>query len=307
MKEMLRPGYGHLLAQARIAKAMSQADVAAKLKLTLRQVEALEAEDAGHLPGDIFLRGFVRNYARLVDLNADEVIAPLDAEAAVCETITAHSEGVTIGSGGLKRWLLLPLLALGVFVIFVAILYQWLRQGEDTLVPQATGDAAPAVVTRPLTPPAPENVAPLPQGTPDASDASLPAVTSPAVAATPTGTAAPETTKPVASASKPIEGPPAIAIDAFEPASTQSKGASAAANTHVLRFLAARDAWVQVVDGEGKRFSKLIRAGDSDSITGMAPFKLVVGEAAEVRLSYDGHPIDLSPFIGQKVARLTLE
>jgi hypothetical protein len=34
---------------------------------------------------------------------------------------------------------------------------------------------------------------------------------------------------------------------------------------------------------------------------------LVVGEAARVRLSYDGHSIDLTPFIGQKVARLTLE
>jgi cytoskeleton protein RodZ len=42
-------------------------------------------------------------------------------------------------------------------------------------------------------------------------------------------------------------------------------------------------------------------------MSGIAPFRLVVGEAAQVRLTYDGRPIDLTPFIGQKVARLTLE
>jgi cytoskeleton protein RodZ len=79
------------------------------------------------------------------------------------------------------------------------------------------------------------------------------------------------------------------------------------AHAHVLRFQADQDAWIQVVDGEGKRFSKLIRAGSADSMSGIAPFRLVVGEAAQVRLTYDGRPIDLTPFIGQKVARLTLE
>lgn len=150
MRELLRPGYGQALASARLVKELSLADVAAKLKLTVRQVEALESEDVAHLPGDVFLRGFVRNYARLVDLDADELIAPMDAQAAVSETITAHSEGVTMSSGGLRRWLLVPLLILGVFVIFVAVLYQWLRQGEDALVPQTAVETTTAVVTRTL-------------------------------------------------------------------------------------------------------------------------------------------------------------
>ena len=58
---------------------------------------------------------------------------------------------------------------------------------------------------------------------------------------------------------------------------------------------------------KGNRFSKLVRAGSAESFSGEPPFKLVVGEAARVRMSYDGHVIDLTPFIGQKVARLTLE
>ena len=147
MKDLLRPGYGQALASARLAKGLSLADVASKIKLTVRQVEALEAEDTDHLPGDVFLRGFVRNYARLVDMEADELIVPMDAQAAVSETITAHSEGVTMSSGGLRRWLLVPLLILAVFVIFVALLYQWLRKGEDALVPQTAVESTTAVVT----------------------------------------------------------------------------------------------------------------------------------------------------------------
>lgn len=306
MKEMLRPGYGQLLAQARTAKEMSQADVAAKLKLTVRQVEALEAEDAEHLPGDVFLRGFVRNYARLMALDADQVIAPMDAQAAVSETITAHSEGVTMSSGGLKRWLLLPLLVLGVFVIFVAALYQWLRQGEDALVPQATVESAPAAIPHPLAPPTTEDAAATPQRVPDAAETSQPAVTPPAVDGPPPEKATPQPAKPATPAMPPAEAPAATAPAEVQTAA-KPKGTASGAETHVLRFMASQDAWIQVVDGEGRRFSRLIRAGGGDSITGVAPFRLVVGEAAEVRLSYDGHPIDLTPFIGQKVARLTLE
>lgn len=304
MKEMLRPGYGQLLAQARMAKEMSQADVAAKLKLTVRQVEALEAEDTGHLPGDVFLRGFVRNYARLMDMDADEVIAPMDAQAAVSETITAHSEGVTMTSGGLKRWLLLPLLILGLFVVFVAVLYQWLRQGEDALVPQAAVESTPAaVVTQPLTLPTTGDAAALPQGSLDAEGASQPTLVPPAAGSSSGSTPPPQQAKPAAPA---VETPAEPAAPEPEPPA-KPKGAASGADSHVLRFLASQDAWIQVVDGEGRRFSKLIRAGGADSISGVAPFRLVVGEAAQVRLSYDGHPIDLTPFIGQKVARLTLE
>jgi cytoskeleton protein RodZ len=281
---------------------MSLADVATKLKLTVRQVEALEAEDTAHLPGDIFLRGFVRNYARLMDLDPDELIAPMDAQATVSETITAHSEGVTLGSSGLKRWVFIPLVLLGVFVVFVAVLYQWLRQGEDALVPQTEGDSTQAIVTESLSlqavEPAPATLpAPAGQAGPDVS---------PDMA--PEGNGQPEEKAPPQAPPVPVSADVSASPSANEPpAVTPPKVPASASNTHVLRFQTDQDAWIQVVDGEGRRFSKLIRAGSADSISGVAPFKLVVGEASQVRLTYDGHPIDLTPFIGQKVARLTLE
>jgi cytoskeleton protein RodZ len=304
MKALLRPGYGQALASARRAKGLSPADVAAKIKLTVRQVEALEAEDTDHLPGDLFLRGFVRNYARLVDLDADELIAPMDAQAAVSEVITAPSEGVALHSGGLKRLLLVPMLILVLFVLLVAALYQWLRQGEDTLLPQTAGGPATALAPQAL-PLTSDTHREQGETSPPVAQEGMPHVDPISPAPAPTAPAPANVTpqvSPPPAGERP--GKPAVAEEA-SPAQESSKPGDA--GLHVLRFQASRDAWIQVVDGNGKRFSKLIRAGGSDSISGVAPFKLVVGEAAQVRLTYDGHPIDLAPFIGQKVARLTLE
>jgi len=86
-----------------------------------------------------------------------------------------------------------------------------------------------------------------------------------------------------------------------------ANGDSAKSADSSLRFESATDAWIQVVDGKGTRFSKLVRAGSTESLTGVPPFRLVVGEAALVKLTYNGNSIDLTPFIGQKVARLTLD
>ena len=312
MKEILRPGYGQVLADARAGKNMSLADVAAKIKLTVRQVEAMEAEDTAHLPGDVFLRGFVRNYARLVDVDPEELITPMDAQAAVSETITAPSEGVAMSTGGLRRWVLVPLIVLAVFVLFVAILYQWLRQGEDALVSQTVTETAPGPVTQTVPVPAP---VPAPAPATSESEPAVPAATpgpeplnpSPVTVSVPS---TPPTLPPAKVFEKPA-APPAPAVPKPTPlaeeAPAKAKVPVSGGSPHVLRFQATQDAWIQVVDGDGKRFSKLIRAGGNDSIAGAAPFKLVVGEAAQVHLTYDGHPIDLSPFIGQKVARLTLE
>lgn len=289
MSETFLPGFGAQLKAAREARALSAADVAAKLKLSARQVEALEAEDFSHLPGEVFLRGFVRNYARLVEVDPELLIAPIDAQATVSEIITAPSAGVAFASSPMHRWVLLPLLGLALFLLLVALLYHWLRQGEDRLLNDQT---APSAVLSPL-PEAPlpsePLAAPPPQGDgqtvmPPQADAGL--------------SAAPAT---------PNVLPDPASLPATQAAAPAEAAIPPAGDRHVLRFDADHDAWIQVVDGKGRRYSKLVRAGSVDSFVGDPPFRLVVGEAARVRMSYNGHVIDLTPFIGQKVARLTLE
>lgn len=289
---VFHPGFGEKLRLAREALGLTPAEVAAKLKLGPRQIEALEAEDLAHLPNDVFTRGFVRNFARLVEVDPEQLIVPVDIHAAVAETITAPSEGVIFTSPGMRRWVLLPLLGLAFFVLLVAALYYWLRQGEDALV------SGPAIPPSAMPTPA-QPLAPLPTTNPQPLPLPIPpeaVVPADAVSAAP--------------ASEPPEPLPVSSLapaPAVQPAPSAPAGAVPGGNIHTLRFVPGLDAWIQVVDGKGKRYSKLVSAGSVETFAGEAPFKLVVGEAAQVKLSYDGHHIDLAPFIGQKVARLTLE
>jgi cytoskeleton protein RodZ len=342
---VFHPGFGEKLRQARTALGLTPADVAAKLKLGPRQIEALEAEDLAHLPGDVFSRGFVRNYARLVKIDPDQLIVPIDINATIADTITAPSEGVSFASPGLRRWVLLPLLALSFFVLMVALLYYWLRQGEDALVAAPTDPAslqmAPVESTA-LPVPAPVSQEPLApaDALPSAPigmtsmEAQPPVSPPPAPATTPVAPmavapmpvapvpAAPMTVAPVKATPVPLRAPqpapthapaavtpaaPAAALPRSAAPAIPAVTAPVAVNGHTLRFTPGLDAWIQVVDGKGKRYSKLVPAGSAEVFAGEPPFRLVVGEAAQVKLTYDGHSIDLTPYIGQKVARLTLE
>ena len=75
--------------EARVARGLELGDVAQTLKLGLRQVEAVEADAWDSLPGQTFIRGFVRNYARLVQIDSAVLMAQLD-EVLVITSYSIH-------------------------------------------------------------------------------------------------------------------------------------------------------------------------------------------------------------------------
>ncbi len=90
---------GALLRVARESAGMSIDAVASHLKLAPRQVKALEDGDYSHLPGRTFVRGFVRNYARLVHLDAEQVLSALPGGTAApaLEAPTLQPTAQTMG------------------------------------------------------------------------------------------------------------------------------------------------------------------------------------------------------------------
>jgi len=62
------PGVGERLRDARLAAGLTLADVAGRLRMQLRVVEALEAEDWARLGAPVFIRGQLRSYLRLLEL-----------------------------------------------------------------------------------------------------------------------------------------------------------------------------------------------------------------------------------------------
>ena len=86
---------GAWLRSAREAAGLSEDAVAQQLKLAPRQVRAIEEDDYARLPGRTFVRGFVRNYARLVHLDPDAVVAalPVGESTSPLERLTYSPSG----------------------------------------------------------------------------------------------------------------------------------------------------------------------------------------------------------------------
>jgi cytoskeleton protein RodZ len=152
-------GPGARLRAAREAAGLSLDQVAQQLKLAPRQVKALEDESFGELPGRTFSRGFVRNYARLLHLDAQDLLEHLPdvSLAPALESPTLHSTATVMGElpsattrkTGLGRWLI-PLILIGCIVAAAA--YEWYRGGLSNNaeparpVSDATDHRAPATI-----------------------------------------------------------------------------------------------------------------------------------------------------------------
>ncbi len=75
-------GVGQWLRRAREARNLTLEDVEAQLRIRRRYLKALEQGDYAALPGDLQVRGFLRNYARFLGLSAEEAIARYEADLA---------------------------------------------------------------------------------------------------------------------------------------------------------------------------------------------------------------------------------
>ena len=72
---------GQRLRQAREALNLSQRDVARQLHLNEGLIQALEDNNEQALPAKTYLLGYLRNYARLLNLPADEIIEAAHLES----------------------------------------------------------------------------------------------------------------------------------------------------------------------------------------------------------------------------------
>jgi cytoskeleton protein RodZ len=284
----VRLSTGKALAEARERLGLSVAEVARQLRLSTRQIEALEADDHASLPGKTFLRGFLRNYAKLLQLDPEPLLALCQPEPPQAQSIAVPTSRIKFGG---KRRLMpfgdqsgKPKLKYAV-VIGVVALISWgiveLFQGQPTHqdVPAKSSEESTMQLSLPQAD-APVETAPvMNQADPVTGPASEPVV-------------APAT--PVTPATQIIPAPPA-------PPAAEVGGQR-------LQFVFDGDAWVEVKDKSGKViFYQLNEKGSQQSVRGTPPFSLVIGNASHVRLTYNGKPVDLAPHIKVDVARLTIE
>lgn len=288
------PGIGAGLRRAREAKGMSTQDVGSRLRLMSRQVEAIEAEEFAKLGPPVFARGFVRNYAKLLGLNPEELLEQMTR----IKTTPVREDEEKPPFQPHKGFWTSPLVLAGIAAAFLLIaipvgLYLWLGGDEE--------EAAPAVeqtVPPPLPPPAPQMEV-QPDAPATVSPSMEPAVSMPAPA------------RPLQNSSPaaPVINPASVPVVQAMPARPVAPvpPALAPAKTSSLHMQFDHAAWVQIRDSSGKVVhTGMNPAGSSVEVDGKAPFSMVVGNAEHVRVNYKGRAIDLKPFTVVNVARLTL-
>ncbi len=306
---------GQQLAVAREKLGLSVADVARHLKLGIRQVNALESADYDQLPGPIFVRGFIRNYAKLLQIDAElllathqeiipQTLAPLGVTPSKAVSFSdTHASGwgkYRFAAIGLA---LLVALLIGFYHFFPGVLARIQVQNQPTrhvvahTLPRQSASMA-AVAKKPQS-----TMSRMPPVSTAASSSSVP-VLMPAV----------KTPSPMVSAVPLVASTNALTLRSptknntlSSATSTVAHGAAGSGPDHIgLKFSAG--SWVEVRDSSGAViFSQLNAAGGHQDVYGQAPLQVVVGNANAVKLTYNGRPVALAPYTKIDVAHLTLK
>jgi cytoskeleton protein RodZ len=307
-------GPGAALKAARERAGLSVDQAAQALKLAPRQVRALEDEDFGQLPGRTFARGFVRNYARLVNLDGEALLAQLPdaSHSPALAAPSLHSTGTTmgevpsarIGRPAVNRWVVPAVL---VTLIVGAGAYEWSRNRVAPTERAEPADAATALGPATQTSGTARTELPNPLSAPaeppaaEAPAAGANAASPPAANAQPSE-AAPAASAPSASVAQPPDG---ASASVTAPASPATPSAALADAPLVLTYRAP--SWTQVRDSRGQvLLNRIIPGGSEQSIHGTPPFEVTIGNARAVTNVYRGQEIDLNRYSRQNIARLRL-
>ena len=74
---------GQFLQKRRVEKGMSVEEVARSTRVPVASVERIEADRFSELPGEVFVKGFLKSYARAVAVPPDDVLARYTASRRV--------------------------------------------------------------------------------------------------------------------------------------------------------------------------------------------------------------------------------
>jgi cytoskeleton protein RodZ len=293
------PTAGATLRSAREAAGLSVDDVAQQLKLAPRQVQALEEDDFQRLPGRTFARGFARNYARFVQLDPDALLAVMPASevvpalerpsfAAARRPMGEIPVERAVKRSGAPRVLVLLLVLV---VVGAAAYYEYFRQGSDAHRESAVASsAAPAATTLALPTPGTGSTMVLPNPV---------AESAPATSATPS---------PAGEAASPAAPATAAATDTSAAPATGATTPAAKASDPALVLTFKGTSWAEVKDASGRVILQMTGgAGMTQTVSGVPPLELALGNAPEVAVTFRGQALDLAPYTRGVVARVALK
>ena len=300
-------GPGQHLRRAREEAALSIEEVAARLHLDTRTVGNLEADSYSDLPAPTFVRGYLRSYARLLELPAQPLIdsfdrrglepPPLVADITSSEEVKSTDVPMRLATG-----LIIVVLLAGV-ALWSQNQFSNRASGSDeesaglaagtSEIPQLRADTELQVKLPELRQSSSQTgsasgLVPVPT-----DDSSNPTSTSSDSGLGNLSSASGETT---------TETKPAA-----ENADSATNLVSATPGVGRLVLRVRRDSWIEVYDREGERlYYSTARAGDSIDLRAAEPVKVLLGFARGVQVEYNGKSFDPGPHTARGLARFSL-
>ncbi|WP_295451171.1 RodZ family helix-turn-helix domain-containing protein [uncultured Thiodictyon sp.] len=296
---------GRRLRVQRQSRGIEVERIAAQLHLRVAAVEALEQDRYQDLPGPVFVTGYLRNYARLVGLDPEPLIATYRAANPAAEPTGLRVSPLPrqeIGSGHI----LVRLISLALLAAVIAMLVLWWQSRSDLLSSAPPGEAsglartAPAgqlPLNRPPGPAAPEAVATSP---------TLPLPTATASRPEPGSDNATPVSRTPAPATEAPPTPTAAASGAQDTLATPAAPAPVNPTEVVLTF--SSSSWISVRDAAGSALvNGQMHKGDTRVLTGSPPYTLVIGNPGAIAVTVGGRPANLGRHIPGNAKRFKFD
>ena len=303
---------GDKLRLAREKAGYSCEEVGEALKIPGSYVKAIDHNQFDRLPGLMFARGYIRSYARHVELDPDTLIADFDYFTGQDGTDTPHlSEGRDVE---IRRHVS-PLISIGGVACVVSLLvvvafsyYNWDSRSHEDL-PLSSGQAVePALVDEtPASAPDLQEQPAIAESTVAESNVVEPETVEPEVGAS---LNEPDVTDPVMSEDKPRELIPDEAALPEDPVLSEVTGEPVGPQVVALSIDFVEDCWIQVRDMDGKNlFTDVQKAGTSLNLNVPSAIQVRFGNVPGVKsMVFAGESVEVkAPASGRKVASLILD
>lgn len=305
---------GSILKDARLKADIEISEVAKVLHLEEFLLEALEADDYDNLPEPTFVKGYLRGYARFLQLPAEPVIEAYEKHGFDAPEVVAD---IGIGQQAKSDDASVQLVTYGVVVALIVLMVIW-WQTQNSESPEATLVVADSPVAE--NEPSAEPSASMQQPEPVES-----LVSAPESLETAQDSGGGDSVLSAASTDGQVSGDTAVAEVKVGEAVTElaelpevtkvpvsedvtvsvEPNAEVGLNTLVMSF--QHDAWVEVYARDNKRlFLQTARAGRTVSLQGLEPIRVLIGYAQGVEVEYNGKPFDIQPYTSKQIARFTL-
>ncbi|QDR80577.1 helix-turn-helix domain-containing protein [Sporomusa termitida] len=112
---------GEILRAERVKKGLTIKDIENAISIRALYIEAIEEGNYGIIPGEVYLKGFIRNYATFLGLDSQQIMEVYrqnkelaDAKAPAAQPEETAAAPPAAAGGGLTKWLAIAIVAAGV-------------------------------------------------------------------------------------------------------------------------------------------------------------------------------------------------